>query len=103
MADLIITNFRLSFIWTETLTNALSEKSWTVSDYQFLASNNGYITRIDSISGHAEELSLSLPWKEKKNNRFLAIVFAGRCTAQCERKASLEVPGADTMGTQDAI
>ena len=70
MADLIITSFRLSFIWTETLTNPLSEQNWTVPDYQFLASNSGYISKIGSITGHAESLSLSLPWKEKRNNRF---------------------------------
>ncbi len=77
MADLIITNFRLSFIWTETLTNALSDPSWAVPDYQFLASNNGYITKIDSIAGHAEPLSLSMPWKEKKSNRFWGSYLPG--------------------------
>ena len=63
-----ITNFRLSFIWTETVPAVLARTLDAKQPFAFLGAVGGYAERFDAVQRGADAQGLTVPWLGSGNH-----------------------------------
>src|SRR6266852_1148623 len=74
-----ITNFRVSFIWVETIPAILAQQMGPpVPRYAFLGYRGQYAQAFDRIKRRRGEPGLELPWPKPQGHHYWKHYFAGR-------------------------
>ena len=80
------TNFRLSFIWVETIPDIFAQKLDKAAPYAFLGKPGQFAKKFDEVKvGKSKDFKL--PWPKPKGHNFWKHYFGGRHAG--------EIPGID--------
>jgi hypothetical protein len=71
-------NFRLSFIWVETIPAIFAQKLGADAAYAFLGRPGGYAEKFNTLQGGGAVADLQLAWPRPQGHHFWKHYFAGR-------------------------
>src|SRR5208337_3221483 len=73
-----ITNFRLSFIWVETIPAILAQEVKPDAPYAFLGYVGKYAQAFDKCKSKSGPAGLELPWMKPQGHHYWRFCFAGQ-------------------------
>src|SRR5208337_5339093 len=73
-----ITNFRLSFIWVETIPAILAQEVKPDAPYAFLGYVGKYAAAFDKCKSKTGPAGLELPWMKPQGSHYWRFSFAGQ-------------------------